>query len=90
MADEPDDEDLGSLAVETETVTDWFEVKDGFIIAPRGWADVQDHFGSPLIRVRMETASVEVLMSDDDGVTWKWRNVEKLKVSAEIREIKSK
>ena len=88
MTDEPDD-DLEETEVETDAVADWFEVEGGYIIAPRGWADVQDHFGSPLVRVNMKApGTVDVLVSEDEGQTWKWRNVEKLKVPAELRAIK--
>jgi hypothetical protein len=88
MADEPENEDL-DLEVETESAAEWFEVEGGYIVAPRGWQDVQDHFGSPLVRVNMKApGTVDVLVSDDDGESWKWRNVEKLKVPADIRSIR--
>lgn len=87
MSDEP--EELGELEVESDACPDWFEVENGYVIAPRGWGDVQDHFGCPLIRIRMKSpGGVDVLTSEDDGVTWKWRDVEKLKVPADVIAIK--
>ena len=88
MTDEPkdpDDDGLGPMQVETNAEMDWFEVEGAYIIAPRGWADLQDHFGSPLVRVNMKApGTVDVLVSDDEGVSWKWRSVDKLKVPATV------
>ena len=87
MTDEPEqpDDELGELDVEADSVTDWFEVEGGYIVAPRGFQDVQDHFGCPLVRVNMKApGTVDVLVSDDEGVSWKWRSVDKLKVSATV------
>ena len=88
MADEEEPDDP-EIEVETDAIADWFEVEGGYIVAPRGWADVQDHFGSPLVRINMKApGTVDVLVSDDNGESWKWRNVERLKVPADVRAIK--
>jgi len=87
MTDEPEqpDDDLGDMDVDTSSMPDWFEVEGAWIIAPRGWQDLQDHFGSPLVRINMKApGTVDVLVSDDEGVSWKWRSVDKLKVPATV------
>lgn len=86
MAEEPEETEF---EVETEACPDWFEVEGGYIVAPRGWQDVQDHFGSPLVRIRMKApGAVDVLVSEDEGVTWTWRDVTKIKVPADVVAIK--
>lgn len=88
MTDEPEAEDE-SIPVETDAVSDWFEVEGGYIVAPRGWADVQDHFCAPLLRINMKApGTVDVLVSDDGGETWKWKSVDKIKVTGQLAAIK--
>lgn len=88
MADEPEDDDLGDLEVDTEACPDWFECENAYIVACRGWQDVQDHFGAPLIRITMKPANVEVLVSQDDGETWGWVAVNKFQRQATVTAIK--
>lgn len=87
MADEPED-DLENIEVETDAVSDWFECDNAYIIANRGWGDLQDHFGAPLTRITMKPANVEVLVSRDGGETWDWVPVNKFKRSATVTAIK--
>lgn len=88
MTDDADE--VGEIEVDTTAASDLVEVENGYIIAPRGFEDVQDHFGCPLIRVNMKApGSVDVLVSSDGGETWQWKSVDKIKRSAVVTLLKT-
>ena len=76
MSDNPETDDI-QIEFEEYTDAQVVEVENGYMIAPRGWGWLADHFGAAAIRVSMPMGgNIEVLMSGDEGTSWHWRKVD--------------
>jgi hypothetical protein len=86
MTDTSDEtEDLGEFETEGFSDADYVEVEGAQIIAPHGMGWLADTFGAVALRVTMaKGGSIEVLISQDEGQSWKWLDVTKLKAPAKL------
>lgn len=86
MTDTPDEtEDLGEFETEGFSEADYVEVEGAQIIAPHGMGWLADTFGAAAIRVKMaKCGNIEVLISQDEGQSWKWLDVTQLKAPAKL------
>lgn len=87
MTDETETTD-GWEGFESEEFTDaeYVEVEGAQIIAPRGWGWLADTFGAAAVRVTMaKGGNIEVLSSPDEGESYRWQDVTKLKQAAALK-----
>lgn len=82
MADEPEDEDLGELAVEGESDAEWLSTDKYELCFPHGTAWFADTYGFTALRVEYKTGAIEGC----DNETGIWRGTQRK--PGEVRAIK--
>lgn len=85
MTDTSDEtEDLGEFVAEDASDSDWCDWDGGDICFPDGAQWFAHTIGAIAIRTTDKTGIVEVLVSQDEGQSYKWLDVTKLRAPAKL------